>query len=48
MRREANGVARRRLIVHSRRMIAAMLCWTALQAAAAQIAEAGPPVAEAR
>jgi hypothetical protein len=32
----ARAGLRRRLIVHGRRMVGAMLCWTALQAAALQ------------
>ena len=31
---------RRRLMVYSRRMVGAMLCWTMLQAAASQVADA--------
>ena len=30
----------RRLMVYSRRMVGAMLCWTMLQAAASQVADA--------
>lgn len=39
---------RPRLIVYGRRMLGAMLCWTALQAAAAQVIEPVPAEASQR
>lgn len=36
MTEERRERTRRRLVVHTRRMLGAMLCWTALQAAASQ------------